>query len=250
MKNQDLAVQFEDVSFAYNEARVLKDVSFQAVQGEFIGIIGPNGGGKTTLLKLIMGFLKPVSGKIQIFGASPQNSLKLISYVPQTVRFDRQFPISVMELVLSGRLSKLPWYGQYSKADKASALQALEKVHLADLQNHAFGTLSGGQAQRALIARALVSEPKLLLLDEPTASVDAHAEADIYQILDNLKGEMTLMMVTHDLDTVVNKVDRVILVQGNAISLNPQEVCEHFAVGLYHTPLIKMPGIKKPEIGS
>ncbi len=239
---KESVVNFEHVSFAYQDAFVLKDVSFEVKNGEFIGIIGPNGGGKTTLLKLMMGFLKPNAGKIKIFGKCPQNSLELIAYVPQTVRFDRQFPISVMELVLSGRLSKLAWHGQYSKIDKEKALHALEKVGLVDLQYNAFGTLSGGQAQRVLIARALVSEPKLLLLDEPTASVDVQAEEDIYRILESLKGQMTMMMVTHDLGTVVSKVDRVILIQGNALTLNPEEVCEHFAIGLYHAPLIKIQG--------
>lgn len=237
---ENIALSFKDVSFAYQENSVLKNVSFFVKEGEFIGIIGPNGGGKTTLLKLIMGFLRPVDGQIEIFNKSPKSAQNYISYVPQTVRFDRQFPISVMELVLLGRLSKLPWYGRYSKEDKEKALEALEKVNLIHLKNYAFGNLSGGQAQRALIARALVSEPKLLLLDEPTASVDAQSEADIYAILEKLKGKMTMMMVTHDLATVVNQVDQVVLVQQNAITMNPQEVCEHFAVGLYHAPLIKL----------
>jgi len=237
---KDSVVNFEQVTFSYQHTPVLKDVSLRVNEGEFVGIIGPNGGGKTTLLKLMMGFLKPTSGSIQIFGNQPLNSLKSIAYVPQTARFDRQFPISVMELVLSGRLSKLPWYGQYSQIDKVKAIEALERVGLAKLHGSTFGNLSGGQAQRALIARALVSEPKLLLLDEPTASVDAEAEADIYKILESLKGEMTMIMVTHDLAAVVNKLERVILVQGGAISLTPAEVCEHFAVGLYHGPLIKI----------
>lgn len=237
---KESVVNFEHVAFSYQDAPVLKNVTFTIKEGEFVGIIGPNGGGKTTLLKLIMGFLKPNTGSIQIFGKAPLISLKSIAYVPQTARFDRQFPISVMELVLSGRLSTLPWHGQYSQKDKLKALDALERVGLTHLKEAAFGTLSGGQAQRALIARALVSEPKLLLLDEPTASVDAQAEADIYNILESLKGQMTMIMVTHDLAAVVNKLERVILVQGGAISLRPEEVCEHFAVGLYHGPLIKI----------
>ncbi|HRD55541.1 MAG TPA: ABC transporter ATP-binding protein [Parachlamydiaceae bacterium] len=244
MKIDKNAVLLKDLSFAYQDSLVLKNVSFQINKGEFLGIIGPNGGGKTTLLKLLMGFLKPLSGEIQIFGNEPKNALNCIAYVPQTARFDRQFPISVMELVLLGRLSKLPWYGQYSKADKEKAVEALEKVGLLHLSDASFGTLSGGQAQRALIARALVSEPKLLLLDEPTASVDIQAEAEIYQILQSLKGKMTIMMVTHDLGAAINLVKRVILVQGTAAVLDPKEICEHFAVGLYHTPLIQMPPFK------
>lgn len=233
-------VNFEHVNFSYQDTPVLRDVSFTVQEKEFVGIIGPNGGGKTTMLKLIMGFLKPNSGKIQVFDKSPKNALSSIAYVPQTARFDKQFPISVMELVLSGRLSSLAWHGQYSSLDKAKALDALSKVSLLELKNQAFGMLSGGQAQRALIARAIVSEPKLLLLDEPTASVDAQAEADIYNILTSLNEQMTIMMVTHDLGAVVNKLDKVILVQGGVTTLTPKEVCEHFAVGLYHGPLIKI----------
>lgn len=233
-------VELSHVSFAYRESAVLKDVSFSVQEGEFIGIIGPNGGGKTTLLKLIMGFLKPDVGSIHIFGKIPQQTQQLVAYVPQSMRFDRQFPISVLELVLLGRLSHLSWHGQHHHLDKEKAIEAMEKVGIAHLQNASFGELSGGQAQRALIARALVSEPKLLLLDEPTASVDSQAEMDIYNILDFLKKQMTIMMVTHDLNSVIERVDRVICVQNKVFTLLPQEVCEHFALGLYHTPLIKL----------
>jgi zinc transport system ATP-binding protein len=230
-------VKLENVSFAYQQEPVLKDVSFSIDPGEFVGLIGPNGGGKTTLLKLILGFLKPSSGKILVFGKPAQTALPQISYVPQSLRFDRQFPISVMELVLSGRLSRLPWHGVFSKEDHRAAKEALEKVNMLPFAENTFGTLSGGQAQRALIARALASEPKLLLLDEPTASVDSQAQVDIYTILKGLQGSMTIMMVTHDLNIAIDIVQRVLCVQGGVLPLLPQEVCEHFALGLYHTPL-------------
>lgn len=230
-------IELQHVNFSYPNADVLRDVSFHVEQGEFIGIIGPNGGGKTTLLKLIMGFLKPTSGKIDVFGLPPAAALPQLAYVPQGLHFDRQFPISVMELVLSGRLSRLPWYGVYSDQDRKAAQEALEKVGMLEFRDHPFGNLSGGQAQRALIARALVSEPKLLLLDEPTASVDSQAEALIYSILKQLRGSMTILMVTHDLRAAIDIVERVLCVQGGVLSLLPQEVCEHFALGLYHTPL-------------
>lgn len=240
-------VSFEKIFFAYQETYVLQDISFTIQEGEFIGIIGPNGGGKTTLLKLIMGFLKPTAGKIEIFGQPPCFSLNNLSYVPQAMHYDRQFPISVIELVLAGKLSKLPWYGIYSPADRRAAIEALERVGMVDYKNRAFGSLSGGQAQRVLIARALVSEPKLLLLDEPTASVDAQAEADIYGILKSLKGKMTILMVTHNLKMVIDQVERVLCVQGNCLTLNPQEVCEHFALGLYHSPLLNFGKTTSPE---
>lgn len=242
----DKILEFEHVNFAYQDAPVLRDINLYVEKGEFIGIIGPNGGGKTTLLKLVMGFLKPASGKIEVFGLPAQSALNRLAYVPQGLRFDRQFPISVYELVLSGRLSRLPWHGVYSTADKDAVHHVLEIVGLSHFKDAPFGTLSGGQAQRALIARALVSEPELLLLDEPTASVDSQAEADIYGILQKLQGKMTILMVTHDLRAAIDQVQRVLCIQGNAISLKPQEVCEHFALGLYHAPLIqnKLPLIK------
>lgn len=232
------------LNFSYQETPVLKDVNFVVEKGEFVGIIGPNGGGKTTLLKLILGFLKPTSGKLLVFGENPEEVTTKLAYVPQSMRFDRQFPISVFELVLTGCLSRLNALGQYGHAEKQAALRALEKVGLVEFKNAPFGTLSGGQAQRALIARALVSDPQLLLLDEPTASVDAQAEADIYALLQTLKGNMTILMVTHDLRAAIDQVEKVICVQGSVVTLKPQDVCEHFAIGLYHPPLIPLG--KKP----
>lgn len=230
-------IRLENVSFGYGEAPVLQDISFEVSKGEFIGIFGPNGGGKTTLLKIMMGFLEPGSGLVSVFGKPPQASRELMAYVPQRLTFDKQFPISVLELVLSGRLSKLPWYGRYSQEDYLAAYEILEKVNLFDFRNRSFGTLSGGQAQRALIARALISKPQILFLDEPTASVDAEAESEINHILDELKGKITILMVTHHLRTAINQVDRALCVKQHLISLKPEEVCEHFAIGLYHPPL-------------
>lgn len=230
-------IELNKINFSYQGSLVLRNVSLTIETGEFIGIIGPNGGGKTTLLKLILGFLRPNSGTIKIFDQSPDEVRRLLAYVPQNLGFDKQFPISVLELVLSGRLSRLSWYGRYSHEDKRSALEALEMVGLLNYQTRAFGTLSSGQAQRALIARALASKPKLLLLDEPTASVDMQSEADIHGILKSLRGEMTVLMVTHDIGAIINDVQRVICVQGEVVDLNPEEVCTHFAFGVYHTPL-------------
>jgi zinc transport system ATP-binding protein len=235
-------IEFDQVSFSYQSTPVLNAVSFQVYPGEFIGMIGPNGGGKTTLLKLILGFLKPSKGTIRVFGRTPATQSKQptrLAYVPQSIRFDRDFPISVEEVVLSGLISHLPWYGRFRATDRKTAERALKKTGLDHLAKCPFGTLSGGQAQRVLIARALVSQPELLLLDEPTASVDSRAEADIYAILNQLKGQMTILMVTHDLRAAIDQVERVLCVQGGVISLKPEEVCKHFAFGLYHMPLLQ-----------
>ena len=234
------AIEVKNLKFAYKDDLILDDVSFTVAPGQFIGVIGPNGGGKTTLLKLLLGFLKQQSGTIEIFDTDPIHARHAVAYVPQALHFDKQFPISVFELVLQGRLSHLPWYGRFSKKDKDIARQALEQVGLADLSNRPFGGLSGGQIQRCLIARALASEPRLLILDEPTASVDARAEADIYAILKQFQTKITIMMVTHNLQAAIELVEKVLCVQRNIVSLNPQQVCEHFALGLYHAPLIKI----------
>ena len=232
-------IKVENLFFSYQDTPVLTDISLAVKEGEFVGLIGPNGGGKTTFLKLIMGFLKPSKGQIMLFGEpiSRSNFRQYMAYVPQATRFDKEFPISVLEVVLSGLLSKLPWHGQFSKKHHNQALEQLENMNLIHLAHCAFGTLSGGQAQRVLIARALVSNPRLLLLDEPTASVDSQAEASIYDVLDTLKGKITILMVTHNLRSAISQVDRLYCIQGNIISLNPEEVCEHVAMGLYQMPL-------------
>ena len=226
--SMDSIIELDNVCFSYSGTEVLKNVSFKIFPGEFVGFIGPNGGGKTTLLKLILGFLKPNSGNLKVLGSN----IKL-AYVPQSVRFDKEFPISVEEVVLQGLLSKLPWFGSFKTAERLAAKEALEKTGLSHLAKAPFGTLSGGQAQRTLIARALASKPQLLLLDEPTASVDVNAQSDIYTLLSQLKGEMTILMVTHDLKIAMEQVERIFCVQRTIIPLQPEQVCKHFALGLY-----------------
>lgn len=229
------AIVCDDLSFSYDDTPILSRISFHVDQGEFIGVIGPNGGGKSTLLKLILGFLTPTSGKLEVHDRN-------ISYVPQNMKFDRHFPISCIEVVLQGCLKDLTWSGCFPKTAEEKAHSALEQVGLAAYACHPFGKLSGGQQQRVLIARALASQPKLLLLDEPTANLDAKSEKEIFEILKNLKQEMTILMVTHDLQTAIDQVDRILVVQRGVISYTPEQVCEHYALGLYHPPLVNLRG--------
>jgi zinc transport system ATP-binding protein len=231
-----MTIKADNLSFQYEETPILENVSFVIRPGEFIGIFGPNGGGKTTLLKLLMGFLKPQKGTLEILGESPKHAREKIGYVPQISHLDRQFPITVLEVVMMGCLDKSPWRSHTPEAHE-KARHALDEVGMLDFQNHAFGTLSGGQAQRVLIARALVSEPSILLLDEPTASVDASAEESIYRLLEQLKGTMTIIMVTHDLQVMMQKVDRFICVHRQVTAYSQAQVCDHFAQGLYHPPM-------------
>ena len=231
-------VAFTDVTFGYGKLPVIEETSLTIERGEFIGLIGPNGGGKTTLLKLMMGWLEPGKGAIKLFGKGPKMEMGKIGYVPQSLPFDRKFPISTLELVLGGRLAHTPWYGSYGSRNKAQARKALEQVGLEDKAPDPVSSLSGGELQRALIARALASEPELLLLDEATAHVDHPTQTLIYNLLALLAGKTTIVMVTHDLETAIHRVDRILCVQRTISSLSKEEVCEHFALGLYHPPLL------------
>jgi zinc transport system ATP-binding protein len=230
-------IEIRDLDFSYDKTAVLKEVNLTIAQGEFIGIFGPNGGGKTTFLQLLMGFLKPSKGSIRIFGKPPKCARGRIAYVPQINAFDRQFPISVRDIVLMGCLSEAR-FGMFSAALKRKADEALKSVGLQEIAENAFGSLSGGQAQRVLIARALVSQPALLLLDEPTASVDLEAEKEIHKLLLQLKNKITILMVTHDLQAIHQKVDRWLCINHSVSTFLPAQICEHFSFGLYHPRFI------------
>lgn len=230
-------ISCKNLSFSYGQTPILQNVSFHISKGEYVAIFGPNGGGKTTLLKLIMGFLTPQNGTISILGRSPEEVHAEIAYVPQKLKFDPKFPISVMEVVQMGQLDRLTFWGRFRKGSREKALEALQQVGLHNYASRSFGTLSGGETQRVLIARALVSNPKLLLLDEPIASVDSAGEKEIYNILKSLKKKMTILMVTHHLSGAIEEVDRAFCVQRDVLCLNKQDLCGHFAIGLYHPPL-------------
>ena len=232
-------ITLRQVSFSYEKTQVLENVSLSIEEGEFVGIFGPNGGGKTTLLKLLMGFLAPSQGTLIIGGKPPLEARSLIGYVPQIAKIDRQFPITAEEVVQMGCLSKVKWWGKLPKQYKQKALDALDKVGMLAHKNTPFGKLSGGQAQRVLIARALASDAKILLLDEPTASIDPSAEQEILSLLFSLQGTVTLLMVTHDLQTILQKTKKLFCVHKEVHSFSPSDVCEHFGLGLYHTPLLQ-----------
>ncbi len=233
----EIALEAQNVTFHYAGTPILEEVSLQVKSGEFLAIFGPNGGGKTTLLKLLLGFLKPTKGKIQVFGHSPFSSRRLMGYVPQILRFDRQFPISALEIVLMGSLSKASWWGGFSRGDKSKAYEVLSIVGMQQHAMRAFGTLSLGEVQRVLLARALMGKPRILLLDEPIASVDQAAEEEIYRILLELKGSTTILMVTHDLQNILQKCDHLLCIKQRATLMEPSQICDHFRLGLYHPPL-------------
>lgn len=204
-------VCFKGVSFGYGRARVIEDADFDIYRGESVCVVGPNGGGKSTLLKLMLGLLRPDQGSVCLLGDSPKVTRAQVGYVPQQIQFDPLFPVSVLDVVLMGRLHKgiLGWR---KREDVSRAREALKQMGLDGKEKAAFASLSGGQRQAVLIARALVAEPEVLLLDEPTAHVDVAAEARILERLDGLEQNLTVVTVSHDLGFVSSSVPKVICV--------------------------------------
>ena len=192
-------VSFQSVDFSYNGASVLENVDFSIPDNAFISIVGPNGGGKTTLLRLVLGLINPTRGTIKVFGLPPEKARTLVGYMPQHLQFDSHFPVTVLDVVLMGRLGNGIRFGFYRRKDKAICLEALKKLEMYDARNQSFGSLSGGQRQRVLVARALAVEPQMLLLDEPTSNVDIAGETELFELLHDISQAITVVVVSHDI---------------------------------------------------
>jgi len=205
-------ILFEDVWFSYNHSPALRGASFAVPHGEFLAIIGPNGGGKTTLLKLALGLYRPQRGRVRVFDVEPRRASHLLGYVPQNSSFSLDFPVTVLDVVLMGRLRGLK--GFYENEDKVKAQEALEEMGMGGYEFVRMGELSQGQRQRVLIARALASEPKMLLLDEPTASVDVEAQGILYDKLRELNRMITVVVVSHDVSVISSYATAVACVNG------------------------------------
>jgi zinc transport system ATP-binding protein len=208
-------LQFNDVCFAYERQEVLHNVDLSVPDKSLVAVVGPNGGGKTTLVKLTLGLLKPQRGTVHVFGDAPERRRRSIGYVAQSLSFDPAFPVSALDVVLMGRADR-HWIGPYRRGDRAKAAEALERVSLGHLSRRALAQLSGGERQRALIAQALVSDPDLLLLDEPTANVDTTVEHEIYDLLHELNERMTIVVVSHNLNVVTHHASHVACVNRTA----------------------------------
>ena len=193
----------------YGTTPVLEDINLVVNELDFIGLIGPNGGGKTTLLKVLLGLISPERGEVKIMGRSVLQGRRYISYVPQLLEFDHDFPVRVEDVVRMGRLGKRRLLKRYNHRDKAIVTRCLEQVGMADLGDRPIGQLSGGERQRVYIARALASEPHILLLDEPTANVDTKVQKSIYELLADLNKYLTILMISHDLGAVSTYVKTV-----------------------------------------
>ncbi|MBP7096831.1 MAG: ABC transporter ATP-binding protein [Spirochaetia bacterium] len=228
MHGHSAAVEFDRVSFAYENVPVLEDASFHVHSGEFASLVGPNGSGKTTILRLLLGLKTPRAGTIRVFGKAPGAERDAIGYVPQSLSFDRAFPVAVREVAAMGRLRGNS--GGYRTADREAALAALDAVGIAELANRPYPALSGGQRRRVLIARALASEPRMLVLDEPTAGVDAASEERLYRTLESLKDRTTVLIVTHDTTFVSELVDAVLCAGERGPDGRPLGVLRHAAV--------------------
>jgi zinc transport system ATP-binding protein len=209
-------VDFREVNYSYTGEPVLQAVSFKVLPGEFVSAVGPNGGGKTTLLRLILGTARPDSGEVRVFGGPPERARSRVGYVPQYARFDPLFPVTVLDVVRMGRVGNFA-AGPYRRDDRQAAEEALETVGLAELRRRPFADLSGGQRQRVLIARALAVHPELLLLDEPTASVDRAATAKLYELLVELARRLTILLVSHDTGVVSQFVSGVLCVNRTVV---------------------------------
>ena len=205
-------VEIRGVSFSYGGPPVLEGVNVDVLSGEFACIVGPNGGGKSTLLRLILGLLEPRCGTIRVLGQTPRSARRRIGYLPQHAQFDPQFPITVQEVVLMGRLGESLRIGPFGRSDRAVAQQSLAEVGLEDFARRRFDALSGGQRRRVLIARALACRPEILLLDEPTANLDMEAEEQLYELLRELTRRLTIVMVSPDVAYVSKYVRTAICV--------------------------------------
>ncbi|AKB26699.1 Zinc ABC transporter, ATP-binding protein ZnuC [Methanosarcina sp. MTP4] len=231
-------IELKDVWVRYGNQVILEAVNLELEKPEgLLGIIGPNGGGKTTLLKVLLGLLKPYKGSVKLFGKASEKSRDLVGYVPQYKRFDFDFPISVWEVVLTGRMSHTGFLKKYSDEDKKAAEDALETVEMYQYRDRQIGQLSGGQRQRVFIARALATNPKLLLLDEPNSGLDPHMQDELYRLLDRLKNDMAIIMVTHDLSAVSVYVDKIACLNRKLHYHNSKEIPVEDLEATYQCPV-------------
>lgn len=219
VSRQESAITIRDLSFAYDSQAVLTDVNLQVSPLDSICVVGPNGGGKSTLIKLIVGLLVPDVGTVRVFGESPEFARLRIGYVPQYARYDPQFPISVFEVVCMGCLGH-SLTGKFSKSDKQQAMEALSETGLASIASRPFSAISGGQRQRVLIARALATNGDILILDEPTANIDHESELHFFDLLAELNERMTILMVTHEVGFASTFFKRIACVN-NQVVIHP-----------------------------
>jgi zinc transport system ATP-binding protein len=235
---EEPVIEVKDLWLYKNGEVILEAINLQVFKGDVLAIIGPNGSGKTTLLRVILGLITPDRGTVRILGGPPQERRHLLGYVPQLRTFDFNYPISVRGMVLSGLLGrKTGIIRAFSAADTGAADKALATMGIAHLADRAIRDLSGGEQQRAVIARALAGNPQVLLLDEPTVFVDASTETRFYDILENLSRSMTIVLVTHDIGVIASHVTKVACLNRRLYTHDSQELTEDMVKGAYKCPV-------------
>jgi len=230
-------IRLDDVWVRYGDLTILEEINLSVQNLDFLGIIGPNGGGKTTLLKVILGLIKPTRGNVTVLGNPPEKSRRFIGYVPQITQFDRNFPVTVLDVVLMGRLGRKGLLGKYSEEDRKVAYKALKSVEMLEFEDKQVGKLSGGELQRVLLARALASDPKILLLDEPTASIDEPTKTELYELLKNLNQKITIILVSHDIGVISSYVDKIACLNRRLFYHGPKEISRETIEETYQCPV-------------
>jgi zinc transport system ATP-binding protein len=231
-------IELDNVSCIVGGRPVLDEVDLKVRQGDLYAVIGPNGGGKTTLLRVILGLLPASSGTVQVFGKDPRQGRSRVGYVPQYRTFDFHYPVTVEEMVLSGRLGHIPGpFRRFSSDDHEAAKKALGRTGILHLSRRPICNLSGGEQQRAIIARALVGDPDLLILDEPMVYVDIPTEMHLFDMLGGLLPRMTILLVTHDIGAISTHVTRVACLNGKIFTHDTDEISEEMLTAAYHCPV-------------
>jgi zinc transport system ATP-binding protein len=223
--------------FAYNGGWILEEVDLRIESGDFLALIGPNGGGKTTLIKLMLGLLTPNRGRIRILGRSPGDAAPLVGYVPQRQDAGLGVPVTVEDAVLMGRLKGGGGFRRFSERDRRAVAEALDRVHMADMRRRRMAELSGGQRQRIMVARALVDAPQLLLLDEPVSGVDATGSAEFYELLKEMNESVTIVVVGHDLMVLSSYIKSVACVSGKVHFHDRPEITRDMLETAYQCPV-------------
>ena len=234
-------IDIQALNFSHGSVPTLSGIDLQVTDGEFLGIVGPNAGGKSTLLKLILGLLQPQSGTVKVLGRTPSAASKLLGYVPQYPSFPRDFPITVEQVVQLGRLGQGQrssrwqslWPGRVSNTDRTAVKRALDEVEAGSIAKRQIGSLSGGQLQRVLLARALVGDPRILILDEPTANIDQRLEGEIFDLLKAINARMTILVVSHDVAFISRYVSRVACVNRTLVCHQTEAVDSEVIQELY-----------------